>query len=247
MTQIHCTDPCVFFALRRESGPFRKVVRPRQSFPGAPVWARFCGPADHSVLLIETGLGQANAERAVHWVLSKPTLCGISYVPRLLIFAGFAGALDASLRVGDVVFVDEVVTEEGNRWRTTAQGCGACTHGNLLTMDRLVATEEEKRRLGGQHGAVAVDMESAVFARLCAQAGIPFASVRAISDETTTLLSPSLAALLSGGTVSPWRVAALLLRHPLMIRELVRLGRDTKLASQKLAIALEQILRAAAE
>ena len=249
MTHIFFDDPCILFALRRESGPFRREFRPQQPFPGAPCWARFCGPAWLSVLVVETGIGQANVARALDWLLARPTFDNVPYLPKMIVFAGFAGALTDALHVGDVILAEEIRDTHGNRWRTTwpdprpeGRWTPTLSSGCLLTMDNLITTVEEKGRLGRQYGANAVEMESAVFAARCTEAGIPFACVRAISDEVTTPLSPALTSLLSGGTVSPWRLLSALLRHPFMIGELLRLGRDTKRASQQLGAALGELL-----
>jgi hypothetical protein len=111
-----------------------------------------------------------------------------------------------------------------------------------LTVDRLVADVEEKRRLGVQHQALAVDMESAVFAQKCTHAGIPFACVRAISDEAATSLAPSLVSLLEGGNASIWRVLQALVRQPRLLPQFLRLARDTNRASEQLGLALGELL-----
>ena len=228
-------DPCILFALRRERTPFCREFRPFRAFPGAPCWARFCG----SVLVAETGVGQANVARVLDWLLAKPELDGVPYQPRLIVFAGFAGALTEALQIGDIIVAEEVVDEHGQSWRTTWP---AQRRGRLLTVDQLTATPAEKRRLGGRHRADAVEMESAPFAARCTQAGIPFACVRAISDEVQTGLSPALTTLLSGGTASPWRVLKTLIRQPGMLPELLRLARATKIASRQLGRALGELL-----
>ena len=188
-------DPCILFALRRESGPFRRAFPPRQAFPGAPCWAHFCGPVRSQVLIVETGVGQANVARALDWLLSKPMFDGLPYEPKRLAFAGFAGALSDALHIGDIVLADEVIDEHGQSWRTTwpaGSGSFPSQRGRLLTVDQLTATPTDRRRLAERHQACAVDMESAVFAARCTQAGIPFACVRALGNTTTDRSSAKL-------------------------------------------------------
>ena len=249
MNSIRLDDPCILFALRRESTAFRREFRPHQSFPGSPCWARFCGPAWLSVLVLETGVGEANVARVLDWLLAKPKLESVPYEPKLLVCAGFAGALTDALHVGDIVLAEEVVDEQGHSWRTTwpeslAEGrwTPPLHRSRLLSAVQLVAAPAEKYQQGAEHGACAVEMESAVFASRCTQAGIPFACVRAISDEAATPLSPALASLLRGGTVSPWRVLTALARRPALLPELLRLARDTKRASEQLGLALGELL-----
>src|SRR5947208_2118695 len=83
---------CILFAMRRESAPFRRA------FP--------------HTLTLETGIGQANVAGALDGLLAR-------FQPKLLLFAGFAGALTDALHVGDVLFVDEVLDMHGQLWPTT--------------------------------------------------------------------------------------------------------------------------------
>lgn len=249
MQPVRIDDPCILFALKRERGPFCREFRPNQAFDGSPCWARFCGPAWLSVLVVETGMGPANVGRTLDWLLSWPKLGAVAYEPSLLIFAGFAGALTDRLKVGDIVLADEIVAESGVVWRTTWPGQVAdcpwnppLCRGRLLSVDRLIATADEKRHLALNHQAVAVDMESAIFAERCTQSGLPFACVRAISDDAATPLSPALATLLSGGSASPWRVLKTLACQPGMVPELLRLARHTRHAARQLGTALGELL-----
>src|SRR6516164_5325108 len=94
-----CT-PCVIFAMARESKFFRKEFRPKQRFHGAPCWARFCGLSTQTTLVIHSGMGATAAKRAIHWILSKPLFNQKVYWPKVVVIAGFAGALIEELQVG---------------------------------------------------------------------------------------------------------------------------------------------------
>ena len=85
-------------------------------------------------------------------------------------------------------------------------------------------------------------MESAAFAKRCSEKGVPFGVLRAVSDDAGTPLSPALASLLAGGTVSPWRLVRAIAKQPTLIAELIRLGRHTKHASRQLGAALGELL-----
>ena len=240
---LRLDDPCILFALSRERAAFCREIRPHQTFAGAPCWAKFCGPAWLTVLVMETGIGAESVATAMDWLLAKPTLEGVPYEPKVILFAGFAGALTEQLHVGDVLLADEVVNAQGQSGRPTwpselpeGEWKPPLHRGRLLTMNRLIGTAEEKRRLGEEYRACAVDMESALFAERCTKAGVPFACLRAISDEVATPLSPELTSLLSGGAASPWRVVRALARHPSLLPDLLRLARDTKRASGPIGV-----------
>ena len=94
--------------------------------------------------------------------------------------------------------------------------------GRLLSAPRIIAEVQEKQQLGQDCGAAAVDMESACAAAFCLERGLPFVSIRVISDEVRTRLSPRLAALLNGSEVRLPRVLAALARAPWLLPELWR-------------------------
>ncbi len=194
-------------------------------------------------------MGTAAMERALSWVLGSPRFGGVPYRPRLVLSAGFSGALCPERRVGDLILATDIVDSAGNHWPATwpadfgsGDGRPPLHRGRLLSLPELVADPKDKRRLGAEHQAVAVDMETAVVARLCSRAGVPFGCLRAISDDGGTPLSPYLAGILQGGRVAPLRLAATVLRHPAIIGELWRLARDTRQAAQQLARGLEELL-----
>src|ERR1700722_15125987 len=116
-----------------------------------------------------------------------------------------------------------------------------CVRG-LLTVGNIIGSPDEKRRLGERCGAVAVDMETAVAARLCGKASVPFGCLRAISDDVDASLSESLLDLLQAGRVNPPRLLAAVLRRPPLIAELMQLGAHTRKAAWELAVGLETLL-----
>ena len=103
---------------------------------------------------------------------------------------GIAGALAPYLRPGDVVISTEVVSDD-NRWTaepgfqnqaaSLAREIGAF-NGAVFGANAILATEEEKSRAWRDTGALAVDLESDVVARIASKAGIPFLVTRTIAD-----------------------------------------------------------------
>ncbi|HZY89275.1 MAG TPA: hypothetical protein VFE78_30915 [Gemmataceae bacterium] len=249
MTDLAFSDPCVLFALRREAAPFLRAFPPQQRFGGAPCRARFCGPSWLTVLVLEAGLGPTAVGRALGWVLAAPPLGNVPYRPKLVLSAGFSGALRPGLRVGDLVLATEVADVEGNRWPATWPGelpsgewRPPLQRGRLLAVPALVGAPGAKRALGERHDALAADMETAAVARTCHKHGVPFGCLRAISDDWETSLSPRLVALLKGGRVAPLRLAGALARRPALAGELWRLAGQTRTAARRLALGLGEVL-----
>jgi adenosylhomocysteine nucleosidase len=247
--QLVFDDPCILFALDRESRPFLRKFPPHQIFPSAPCRARFCGPSWLTVLVLETGMGMARAEAALQWLLGEPMLENVPYRPQVVIAAGFAGALQAGLGIGDVVLATDVADSSGNRWPATWPGDlppgewrPPLHRGRVVSVAQLASRPEEKQQLGRQHGALAADMESAALARLCSQRRVPFGCVRSVSDDAHTGLSAQLLRLVAGSQVAPFRVLAALARRPGLAGELWRLARDSNKAARQLAAALGELL-----
>jgi adenosylhomocysteine nucleosidase len=232
--------PCLLFAIRRESMYFRRDCGPVRRLVSAPCPTVLAEPARRPLLVLETGIGRGAVENALDWVFAQAVR------PAFILYAGFAGALDPALHVGDVLLADAVVDETGREWPATwptPPGAARCLRrGRLLTTAQLVASPSEKQRLRTRHHAHAVDMEAAYAADCCARQAVPFGCMRAISDAADTAVSPALVALLSGGRVSAPRVLAALLRAPTLVAELWRLGRDTRLAARQLAATLRLLL-----
>lgn len=249
MTDLVFDNPCLLFALRREAAPFLREFRPQQRFPGAPGPARFCGPAWLPLLILETGVGPARSAAVAEWLFGRPRFGNVSYRPKLVISAGFSGALHKDLQVGDIVLSTEVVDEAGEVWRTTWPGdlpAGErrppLRRGRILAMSQLMGDPEVKQELGRRHDALAVDMETATVARLCSVAGIPFGCLRAISDDLATPLSPRLLNVLAGGGVSLPRLLLNLAASPRLAAECWRLAWQTRHAAEQLARALGELL-----
>jgi adenosylhomocysteine nucleosidase len=249
MNDIAITDPCILFALEREAHAFLQEFRPQQRFPGAPCWARFCGPEWLTVLVLETGVGTEKTRKALEWVLSRPKLGNLPYEPKVILSAGFAGALTDDLQVGDLVLATEVIDGEGHFCPVTWPGAlppgdwkPPLRRGRLLTTSLFVSQPEEKRRLGQRHEALAVDMESAALAELCNRKDIPFGCLRAISDAVHSPISVQVMTLVEGARISWIGLAMLLVRSPRQLWELRRLAKDTRMASRNLAAALGELL-----
>jgi adenosylhomocysteine nucleosidase len=222
----------ILFALEREAAPFLVRQQAIHRFADAPCRAELF----NSFIAVVTGMGFDRARSAIDWLLDERT-------PRLVIAAGFAGALDPSLSVGSVVVASEVIESEDQSWRTAIPAeLGDHLCGRILTSNTLIARAAKKHSLFRETRAIAVEMESAAIAEACQAKRVPCAGVRAISDSAATNLSPELERLLSKGQVSWPRALAAIVRHPSLLGEFRRLARDTRLAARNLADALNQVI-----
>jgi adenosylhomocysteine nucleosidase len=241
MARLLLDTPCILFALRREARALLRTFSPQQPLSGAPCRARLCGLPGRMVLMLETGIGAERTRMALEWLLDN-------YRPKLVLSAGFCGALDEDLQVGDLILATEIVDTQSRIWPTTwpdelTRGRAKLVRrGRLLTVSRMLTTPAEKEAHYQRWSAAAVDMESALVAQGCSQAGIPFGGLRAVSDDAHTALSPRLASLLTGSRASAFRLLAALARSPRLAGELWRLARQTHLAADRLGQAFAELL-----
>ena len=124
---------------------------------------------DHTVVVCG-GIGVEAARRASEAVIAL-------YRPTLLQSVGFAGALHAGLRVGEI-FSPAAVVDARDGSRIEIEG------GNgLLVTFMAVTGVEQKANLAQAYGAQAVDMEAAAVAAAARAHGIIFRTTKVISDE----------------------------------------------------------------
>lgn len=153
--------------------------------------------------------------------------------PAGIISIGLGGALAPGLNVGDWVVARAVVAgaerfETDPSWtERLAERLPNASLGDIAGQDGMVIRRADKAALHAATGALAVDMESHVAARIAAAHGLPFASARVISDTTETDLPPAvLAGMKPDGGMNLFGVLGGLARDPRQLPPLIRTARD---------------------
>jgi hopanoid-associated phosphorylase len=147
---------------------------------------------------------------------------------RSIISFGVAGGLLPELVPGDCVVASTIVDYPTLRaadamWsRKLLEAIPDARHGPIVGAASVVASPADKGELHEMTGAVAVDMESHLVARLAAAHGLAFAAVRVIIDPLHRVVPPAamVATGLSGAAdltsmmreilIRPWQLSALL-------------------------------------
>jgi adenosylhomocysteine nucleosidase len=164
---------------------------------------------------------------------------------RGVISFGVAGGLDPALKSGDVVVATEVLAGD-TRWlagaalneemiASVALRRRRVVRGGLAGVEKIVVARDGKAALRSETGAAAVDMESHIAAAYAAEAGLPFAALRMISDPASRAL-PALAmsAIKPNGDIDLRKVLRGIARNPTTLRALVSTGIDFNRALRSL-------------
>jgi len=158
-----------------------------------------------------------------------------------IISFGIAGGLAPDLNAGDWVVGSGVRTEQGHfptdrGWaRALLEVLPSAVHAEIVGTDTPVAEPSEKRRLHLRTGAVAVDTESHVAARIAAAHRIPFAACRAVIDPAHSLLPPAaMYGLRHDGTADVFAVLRSVVRQPSQLPALTRTALDARTAASAL-------------
>ena len=184
-----------------------------------------------AVVAAVTGIGPRAAERAAERVL---TAGAVDHV----VVVGIAGGIGPRVAVGDLVVPERVLDlATGAEHRPSALG-DAPARGVLVTSEGLLTDRDAFARLE-RRGALAIDMETAAVAAVCERRGCPWSVFRGISDRADDgSIDPAVFGLAApdGGPDLP-ALARFLLHQPWRIPQLVRLGRDSRLAARTAAAA----------
>ncbi len=151
---------------------------------------------------------------------------------------GIAGGLAPGLNAGTPLVARAIVAEDGQYYesdRSWAQSLANALGGALIVdiagVDAPVADPAQKRALHVATGAVAVDMESHIAARVAAAHNLPFAAFRVVADPAERQLPhAALVGLRDDGTLALGAVMRSLLREPRQVPHLIRTALDTRAA-----------------
>jgi adenosylhomocysteine nucleosidase len=145
------------------------------------------------VVVSISGFGKVAAASTVTSMLDR-------FDAEAVVFSGVAGALDPDVTRGDVVIADELVQHDFDasplfprfvipslqvdRIPGDAARAGATVHrGLILSGDRFIDNDADRAELRSLFpDALAVEMEGAAVAQVCAERRVPFVVIRAISD-----------------------------------------------------------------
>ena len=186
--------------------------------------------AGHGMKVIAGGGNAAALEQALRAGVAAGAVGIISF--------GMGGAVDPALRLGDMV----IGSDGDPAWLAAlARALPGAHVGRFFADGTLCATAEAKVDLFAG-GAIAVDMESHIAARVAAEAGLPFAILRCVSDLVTDDLPPAVAlAMGADGKLALGAVLGSVARAPGQIGALIAMLRRFACAYRLLRAAAPTI------
>src|SRR4029077_12425846 len=211
-------------ALEREVRPLIRQWRPvEREYDGR----KYTFYENDRAVLVCGGIGPEAARRATEAIIQL-------YAPVLVQSAGFAGALDPTLKAGTVLTPICVIdAKDGSRIEA---GVG---HWVLVSVDHP-ATVADKAKLAEAYWAHAVDMEAASVARAAQAHDITFVGLKAISDEANFEMPPMERFIASDGQFRTEAFALHVAVRPWLWPRVIQLARNSSTAADALCWWLQQ-------
>jgi adenosylhomocysteine nucleosidase len=231
----------VTFALENEFAPWRKLGKFRRisTDSQSKTYSTQIRSADVRVVL--TGVGRFAVQRALaHAFSERVDVC---------VASGLAGSVKSAYAPGDVLAARAIFEIGGSHTVKSdddlveiAERSGAKVVENFLVSERVIATAQEKQRLGSIGDAV--DMEGIHILLAAAQRGIRSIAIRAISDGVDADLPLDFSGVFDqNGEVSIGRIVGRLVAKPRGLPGLIRLAHDSQRAASALANVLDAFVQ----
>ncbi len=189
------------------------------------------------IMLAANGAGPRLAAQAVEVAIRAVTAAELSSSKlEAVVSTGYCGAVDATLREGQIVVAANVLDlsqkETFDCIPVTTENQYAS--GLIASQDRIANNVAEKTELQSC-GAIAIDMEAAGVAARTKRAGLPFCCIKVVSDRADESFRFDLNKMrTSEGRIARGKIGVYAITHPTLIPELIHLRRRTQDAAKAL-------------
>jgi adenosylhomocysteine nucleosidase len=230
----------IVHATAMEISPLLKVFDRLRKYSGGKLVFRGGLFGDIRIALAQSGMGPVAARSATRALID-------GHSPQWIISAGFSGALQPEMKVGDIVVGNSIVDRNGAQLtidlKMEPNPAKGLYVGRLVMVDRIVPTVAEKKALAQDHAAIAVDMESLAVAQVCRESKIRFMAVRVISDDLSADLPAEVVSVVgASGTVRLGAAVGALFKRPGSAKDMWRLREQGMDAADRLATFLEGVV-----
>ena len=186
-------------------------------------------PVSASSVLVLSGMGQERVESAIDTLTA--------WNVDLLLSFGTAAALAPGLKAGDLVVPENIIladnsvldisNDQRERLIPDVENYPFSVHtGDMCESSTIVGSAADKADLFKTSGAVALDMESGVIARAASALQLPVLVLRIIVDDVDTSIPADVINCCDQyGVPNPWPLSLAVLKNPMLISQLIGLGR----------------------
>ncbi len=228
----------ITFALPAESSDFVRLLTEPIIYAREGVESIRGQIHGRSVAVFHTGVGEKSCRAHIDSFLRQQQF-------KYLISAGFAGALEEELQIGNLLLSENFSSPEllGSPHLDFADA--GLFVGKLATVPGVIDSKSERDHWAAESGAAAVDMETEFIAEACAAHRVPMLSLRAMSDTPSEPFPapPNLLFDLERQKTNFGRLALYLVTHPGALMRLNAFRQRVALARQSLTSALDKLLR----
>jgi len=232
----------ITFALPAESAEFLRRLRDKSRADRDGIRTIRGKIDDRAVEVLHTGVGKNVCRQRIAKFLSATGRIRRGEHDQhfdYLISAGFAGALNDRLQVGDLLIAKNFSTLWSAENRSSLSSLPIHI-ADLLTVPALINSGEDRNKLALTSGAVAVDMETEFIARACTVHGVPLLSLRVVSDTPKELFPAPTDVLfdIERQQTQMLKLATYFFAHPHRVPRLVQFAQRIARARKVLADAL---------
>ncbi len=229
----------VTFALPTESSDFVRVLEGRRRRKKGGVAVDTGRLHGREIAVMHTGVGERATRARLHDFFGEQK-------PSLVVSAGFCGALQERLTVGDLLLATNRTTPE---LLASAERSTSATIGTLTTAHSVIDSAASRERIALESGADAVDMETEFIVDVCAKLEIPTIALRVVTDTPRAPFPapPQLLFNLERQRTEFLPLFFHLLAHPATIPRLLAFAQTISRCRRRLTSALDLLLRDAVD
>ena len=227
----------VFYALDSEIKPTLAMLGRKMRLEHAKL-GRFDIILSGATCFIKTGMGAENSAQAGREFFS-------SFEPELVISAGFGGMVSGKAAVGEPLSISQVeFYPEGGKIELPETGLfPELRQAPLVTIFKWMQKAALKTDFKGKE-FLAVDMETYPLAGLCAEKGVPFAGIRAITDGEDMEIDFAPEDISDeNGDYSPMKAIWLIAKRPALLPQALKLGANSRKAARAICGVLTRLIK----
>jgi adenosylhomocysteine nucleosidase len=237
----------IFSAFPQEIKQIIKHLKAERSFERHPLTTFSARYSSKEIIIVLTGMGKANAERAVEYTITK-------YSPDLALSVGFGGALYEGAVIGDVVWGSRAFLIQDDITETldlpnlkdivgSLPENFAVREGSILTLATWMKKADIKKFLPNELSLPVCDMETFFLAKLAMEKRLPFFAIRSITDRSGEEIPREFMSVTDQhGKYKLSRALKLILGKPKLMGDIIRIGRNSRTASIHLWYALRSVI-----